>query len=160
MTKLDPAVEEAASAWHDKWCERMFSEGWSYGEVEDSVAKTDPRLVPYKKLTAEQKEAVRSAAAEGPVGEEPAAEKPAADAEDEYAAAAKAGTPKVALVGKYSDRIPVQLKSKAHLDQLMREHVGNVEVQDAPTVAGASAEQGFPAGPHLDAPAADHQVKS
>jgi hypothetical protein len=39
------------------------------------------------------------------------------------------GKPKVALVGKYADRIPVQLKSLAHLAQLKAEHgEGFVEV--------------------------------
>lgn len=49
---------------------------------------------------------------------------------DEYADACALGKPKVALVGKYSDRVPVQLKSKAHLDTLRHEHGdGAVEVQ-------------------------------
>jgi hypothetical protein len=49
--------------------------------------------------------------------------------EDEYANALAEGKPKVALVGKYADRIPVQLKSLAHLAQLKGEHgEGFVEV--------------------------------
>lgn len=66
---------------------------------------------------------------------EPPAEKAAAvevPAElDEYQAACAAGKPKVALVGKYSDRTPVQLKSAAHLAELKDMHtiVEVVEVQ-------------------------------
>lgn len=62
---------------------------------------------------------------------EPAAEvAPAAASEDEYAAACAAGAPRVALVGKYSDRVPVQLKSRVHLERLIAEHgAGAVEVQ-------------------------------
>lgn len=48
---------------------------------------------------------------------------------DEYADALAAGKPRIALVGKYDDRIPVQLKSRTHLEQLEAEHPGNVEVQ-------------------------------
>jgi hypothetical protein len=49
--------------------------------------------------------------------------------DDEYANALAEGKPRVALVGKYSDRVPVQLKSRGHLDMLQREHgEGNVEV--------------------------------
>lgn len=49
--------------------------------------------------------------------------------DDEYANALAAGKPKVALVGKYADRIPVQLKSLTHLAQLKAEHgEGFVEV--------------------------------
>jgi hypothetical protein len=50
------------------------------------------------------------------------------ETDDEYANALAAGKPRVALVGKYSDRIPVQLKSKDHLAQLQSEHGGAVEV--------------------------------
>lgn len=46
---------------------------------------------------------------------------------DEYESACADGTPKVALVGKYADRVSVQLKSRAHLEALEREH-GAVEV--------------------------------
>jgi hypothetical protein len=56
------------------------------------------------------------------------AKEPEPEAVDEIKAAADAGTPKVALVGKYADRIPVQLKDAAHLARLKAEH-GDVEVQ-------------------------------
>jgi hypothetical protein len=64
-------------------------------------------------------------------GDEPAPVQAAAaePTGDEYADACKAGTPRIALVGKYSDRVPVQLKSKGHLAELEAAHPGSVEVQ-------------------------------
>mgnify|MGYP000844802920 CR=1 FL=1 len=57
-------------------------------------------------------------------------EQAAAPTVDEYAEAAKAGAPRVALVGRYSERTPVQIKNAAHLAQLRAEHGdGAVEVQ-------------------------------
>lgn len=56
-------------------------------------------------------------------------EQAAAPTVDEFAEACKAGRPKVALVGKYEDRVPVQIKSAGHLEQLRGSHgAGNVEV--------------------------------
>lgn len=60
----------------------------------------------------------------------PTTDDAAADTVDEFAEACKAGHPKVALVGKYEDRVPVQIKSAGHLEQLRGTHgAGNVEVQ-------------------------------
>lgn len=61
------------------------------------------------------------AGAEATKGAEPT-QSPATDAADEFVAACEAGKPRIALVGKYSDRTPVQLKSKAHLEELQRLH--------------------------------------
>lgn len=56
--------------------------------------------------------------------------KPGVDGSDEYALACAEGTPKVALVGKYQDQVPVQLRDKHHLAKLVAEHgEGNVVVQ-------------------------------
>jgi hypothetical protein len=55
---------------------------------------------------------------EGAVDVQPDPEK----AEDEFANALAAGNPKVALIAKYGDRVPVQLKNQAHLDSLRAEH--------------------------------------
>jgi hypothetical protein len=52
------------------------------------------------------------------------------DGSDEYALACADGKPKVALVGKYQDQVPVQLRDKHHLAKLVAEHgEGNVVVQ-------------------------------
>jgi hypothetical protein len=52
------------------------------------------------------------------------------DSADEYALACADGNPKVALVGKYQDQVPVQLRDKHHLAKLVAEHgEGNVTVQ-------------------------------
>src|SRR6266850_5436406 len=60
-------------------------------------------------------------AAKAPEGEVVASVEPE-KTDDEYVNALAAGKPMVALVGKYSDRVPVQLKSRAHLAQLQGEH--------------------------------------
>lgn len=57
-------------------------------------------------------------------------EQPEQPTVDEFAAAAKAGKPRLALVGRYSDRVPVQIKDAAHLASLRDQHGdGAVEVQ-------------------------------
>lgn len=49
---------------------------------------------------------------------------------DEYAQASREGNPRIALVGKYTDRVPVQLRDAAHLEKLRGDHGAvNVEVQ-------------------------------
>lgn len=71
--------------------------------------------------------AVATAAADEP--EQPP-EPEVVDGIDEYVDACRAGKPKVALIGKYDDRVPVQIKNTAHLRQLEADHgAGNVEVQ-------------------------------
>lgn len=55
---------------------------------------------------------------------------PAQQDPDEFADARAAGTPRVAMVSKGADRIPVQLRNKQHLDELVHEHgEAAVEVQ-------------------------------
>lgn len=52
-----------------------------------------------------------------------------AAAPDEYASACAAGNPVTALIGKYNDRVPVQIKSRAHLGELISAHgKDNVQV--------------------------------
>lgn len=69
------------------------------------------------------------AGAEATKGAEPT-QPPATDAADEFVAACEAGKPRVALVGKYSDRVSVQISSKAHLERLKELHgEAAVEVQ-------------------------------
>lgn len=71
-------------------------------------------------------EAASAGAAADPIAEVASA----TESEDEFVAACGAGAPKVAMVVKYSDRVPVQLKSRSHLEELIAEHgAGAVEVQ-------------------------------
>ncbi len=57
-------TERLAENVHDVWARRRISEGWSYGEVKDSNAKTTPCLVPYSELPEEEKEYDRRTALE------------------------------------------------------------------------------------------------
>jgi hypothetical protein len=40
---------------HESWYNRHVAEGWTYGPVKDSVAKTHPCLLPYNELPATQR---------------------------------------------------------------------------------------------------------
>lgn len=57
-------TERLAENVHDVWARRRISEGWAYGEVKDSNAKTTPCLVPYSELPEEEKEYDRRTALE------------------------------------------------------------------------------------------------
>lgn len=43
------------SAQHDAWMADKLADGWVYGQVKDSAAKTHPCLVPFADLPVEQK---------------------------------------------------------------------------------------------------------
>lgn len=43
------------SAQHDAWMTDKLKDGWVYGEVKDTTAKTHPCLVPYDQLPLEQR---------------------------------------------------------------------------------------------------------
>lgn len=51
------------------------------------------------------------------------------DPTDEYAIAFADGKPKIALCGKYADRIPVQLKDRKHFEELKSRYGDALEVQ-------------------------------
>lgn len=38
------------SALHDEWFNKKIADGWVYGDIKDSVAKTHPCLIPYSDL--------------------------------------------------------------------------------------------------------------
>lgn len=40
---------------HQEWCRARRTEGWTWGEVKDDLAKTHPCLVPYDQLPASQR---------------------------------------------------------------------------------------------------------
>jgi len=41
-------------ALHDAWCAGKRAQGWTYGEVKSSAARTHPCLVPYRQLPERQ----------------------------------------------------------------------------------------------------------
>jgi hypothetical protein len=43
------------SAEHDRWLQRMQEQGWSFGAELDQAAKTHPLMVPFDKLSEEQR---------------------------------------------------------------------------------------------------------
>ena len=57
-------VELIAKNVHDVWAKQRIEEGWTYGEVKDSIKKTTPCLVPYEELPEEEKEYDRKTAME------------------------------------------------------------------------------------------------
>ena len=57
-------TEQIAENVHDVWAVSRIREGWTYGEVRDSIAKTTPCLVPYGELPEEEKAYDRNTALE------------------------------------------------------------------------------------------------
>lgn len=57
-------TELLAESTHDHWAEQRFSEGWTYGQVQDQQAKTHPDLVAYAELPESEKEYDRLTAME------------------------------------------------------------------------------------------------
>lgn len=43
--------DASASVEHERWREQKVNDGWTYGPVKDSAAKTSPWLVPFEDLT-------------------------------------------------------------------------------------------------------------
>ena len=61
---INSLVELIAKNVHDVWAKQRIEEGWTYGEVKDSINKTTPCLVPYEELPEEEKEYDRKTAME------------------------------------------------------------------------------------------------
>lgn len=40
---------------HENWMKKKIEQGWKYGETRNDVMKTHPSLVPYEKLSQEQR---------------------------------------------------------------------------------------------------------
>ena len=57
-------TEKIAQNVHDVWAKARIEEGWKYGEIKDSSAKTNPCLVPYDELPDSEKEYDRNTALE------------------------------------------------------------------------------------------------
>lgn len=62
--KLLALTEKIAENVHDVWAAGRIQEGWTYGEVKDSAAKTTPCLVPYGQLPDSEREYDRKTALE------------------------------------------------------------------------------------------------
>jgi ryanodine receptor 2 len=61
---LKPLVELIAKNVHEVWAKSRVEQGWTYGEVKDSIKKTTPCLVPYEQLSEEEKDYDRHTALE------------------------------------------------------------------------------------------------
>lgn len=61
---INSLVELIAKNVHDVWAKQRIEEGWTYGDVKDSIKKTTPCLVPYEELPEEEKEYDRKTAME------------------------------------------------------------------------------------------------
>lgn len=57
-------TEKIAENVHDVWAAGRIQEGWTYGEVKDSTAKTTPCLVSYSELPDSEREFDRRTALE------------------------------------------------------------------------------------------------
>ena len=60
--ELEDLVEEMSKNVHEVWAETRIRQGWTYGEQRKDELKTHPCLVPYEKLTEEEKEYDRNTA--------------------------------------------------------------------------------------------------
>ncbi len=57
-------TEKIAENVHENWSAGRIADGWTYGETRDDKKKTTPCLVPYSKLSEEEKEYDRKTALE------------------------------------------------------------------------------------------------
>ena len=57
-------TEQIAENAHDVWAAGRIKEGWRYGEVKDSIAKTTPDVRPYRELPESEKQYDRNTAFE------------------------------------------------------------------------------------------------
>ena len=57
-------TEKIAENVHDVWAEGRIKEGWTFGNVKDSVSNTTPMLVPYSELPESEKDYDRKTALE------------------------------------------------------------------------------------------------
>lgn len=58
--KYDELIESIAYQVHKSWMEERIKNGWSYGPERNDSLKQTPCLVPYEKLSEEEKDVDRS----------------------------------------------------------------------------------------------------
>ena len=61
---VNELIEELAKNVHEVWAKSRVEQGWTYGEVKDSIKKTTPCLVPYEELSEVEKDYDRNTAKE------------------------------------------------------------------------------------------------
>lgn len=57
-------TEQIAENVHEVWAKGRIADGWTYGEVRDDKARTTPCLIPYDRLSEEEKAFDRNTAME------------------------------------------------------------------------------------------------
>lgn len=62
--ELNLLAEEIAKNVHEVWAEGRIKDGWTYGKERDDVQKHHPCLVPYEKLSENEKEYDRNTSQE------------------------------------------------------------------------------------------------
>lgn len=62
--ELGELTEQIAENVHENWAASRIAQGWIYGEKRDGEKKTTPCLVPYDRLTEEEKDYDRKTAME------------------------------------------------------------------------------------------------
>ena len=53
--ELELLVEQMAKNVHEKWAETRLLQGWTYGEQRNDKSKKHPCLIPYEKLSEDEK---------------------------------------------------------------------------------------------------------
>lgn len=53
--ELKPLIEKMAENVHEVWSKNRIEQGWTYGPQRDDVNKRHPCLVPYNRLTEDEK---------------------------------------------------------------------------------------------------------
>lgn len=59
---LNELVESLAKNVHEVWAAGRIADGWKYGPVRDELKKEHPCLIPYEKLSEEEKDYDRATA--------------------------------------------------------------------------------------------------
>ena len=62
--EITALVEEMAKNVHEVWAQSRLSQGWTFGPERDDNLKTHPSLIPYEKLSEQEKQYDRDTATE------------------------------------------------------------------------------------------------
>ncbi|MBQ3369018.1 Ryanodine receptor Ryr [bacterium] len=61
-TELEPLIEQIAQNVHEVWAETRIRQGWIYGVERNDMLKTHPCIIPYEKLSENEKDYDRNTA--------------------------------------------------------------------------------------------------